>query len=58
MNSYILSHVEMPKVPVYFDMPSNYTVSDVRVESVLIKTSGNGKKQGDQKLSVHLTSVL
>lgn len=48
----------MPKVPVYFDMLSNYTVNDVRVESVLIKTSGNGKKQGDQKVSVHLTSVL
>jgi len=28
----------MPKVPVYFDMPSNYTVNDVRVESMLIKT--------------------
>ena len=33
------------EIPVYFKMPSYYTVNDIRVKSLMIKTSGNEKMQ-------------
>jgi hypothetical protein len=38
--------------PVYFDVPSNYTVDDKGVKSVLIKTSGNEKMRVTVMLTV------
>jgi hypothetical protein len=43
-NNYLLSQIgNAGETPVCFDMPSNYTVYDTDVKSVLIKTSGNEK---------------
>jgi hypothetical protein len=33
------------EIPVYFKVPSYYAVNDIRVKSLMIKTSGNEKMQ-------------
>jgi hypothetical protein len=39
-NNYLLNQIgNTDETPVYFDMPSNYTIDDTGAKSVLIKTS-------------------
>jgi hypothetical protein len=43
-NNYLLSQIgNADETPVYSDMPSNYTIDDEDVKSVLIKASSNEK---------------
>jgi hypothetical protein len=43
VNNYLLSQIgNADEIPVYFDMPSNYTV-DTGAKSAFIKTSGSEK---------------
>jgi hypothetical protein len=53
VNNYLLSQISnADRTPLYFDMPSNYTVGDKDVKSVLIKTSGNEKMRVTVMLTV------
>jgi hypothetical protein len=52
-NNYLLSQTgNADETPVYFDMPSNYTVDDKGVKSILIKTSDNEKMRVTVMLTV------
>jgi hypothetical protein len=44
MNCYILSQIgNADEMPVYFSVPSTYTVDDVRAQFVMIETSADEK---------------
>jgi hypothetical protein len=46
VNDYLLSQIgNGDETPLYFDMPSNYTVDDTGAKSLIIKTSGHEKMQ-------------